>query len=58
MLTQDLQEEVSSFWVLKLIFIVVRDIRERGRELEGVLHQYQTFVKPSFEEYCSPVTKT
>ncbi|PVD23688.1 hypothetical protein C0Q70_16961, partial [Pomacea canaliculata] len=31
-----------------------RDISERGRELEGVLKQYNTFVKPSFEHYIEP----
>lgn len=34
---------------------VLRDISERGRELEQVLHQYITFVKPAFEEFCLPV---
>lgn len=31
-----------------------RDIAERGRELEGVLKQYNKFVKPAFEHYISP----
>ncbi|XP_064617235.1 uridine-cytidine kinase-like 1 [Liolophura sinensis] len=31
-----------------------RDISERGRGLEGVLKQYQTFVKPAFEHYIAP----
>lgn len=34
---------------------VLRDISERGRELEQVLNQYITFVKPAFEEFCLPV---
>lgn len=34
---------------------VLRDISERGRELEQVLAQYITFVKPAFEEFCLPV---
>lgn len=37
-------------------FLVVRDITERGRDLEQVLTQYMTFVKPAFEEFCSPVS--
>ncbi|XP_052774214.1 uridine-cytidine kinase-like 1 isoform X2 [Mya arenaria] len=31
-----------------------RDITERGRELEGVLKQYNTFVKPAMEHYIAP----
>jgi len=36
---------------------VIRDINERGRTLQGVLHQYETFVKPAFEEYILPTKK-
>ncbi|XP_040895486.1 uridine-cytidine kinase 2-A isoform X2 [Toxotes jaculatrix] len=36
---------------------VLRDISERGRDLEGVLAQYITFVKPAFEEFCLPTKK-
>ncbi|KAM4556984.1 uridine-cytidine kinase 2-B [Fundulus diaphanus] len=36
---------------------VLRDINERGRELEQVLSQYITFVKPAFEEFCLPTKK-
>ncbi|XP_068909906.1 uridine-cytidine kinase isoform X1 [Tenebrio molitor] len=36
---------------------VPRDINERGRDLEQVLNQYMTFVKPAFEEFCSPTKK-
>lgn len=36
---------------------VLRDISERGRELEQVLAQYITFVKPAFEEFCLPVSQ-
>lgn len=28
-----------------------RDIAERGRDVEGVLNQYQRFVKPSFDDF-------
>lgn len=31
-----------------------RDISERGRDLEGVLKQYCTMVKPSFSHYIAP----
>ncbi|KAG8436515.1 hypothetical protein GDO86_007571 [Hymenochirus boettgeri] len=36
---------------------VLRDINERGRDLEQVLTQYITFVKPAFEEFCLPTKK-
>merc|ERR1712038_530273 len=36
---------------------VMRDISERGRDLEHVLHQYTTLVKPAFEEFCIPTKK-
>lgn len=40
----------------RLCVTVLRDISERGRELEQVLSQYITFVKPAFEEFCLPVS--
>ncbi|KAJ1173059.1 hypothetical protein NDU88_004901 [Pleurodeles waltl] len=36
---------------------VLRDINERGRDLEQILNQYITFVKPAFEEFCLPTKK-
>lgn len=36
---------------------VLRDISERGRDLEQILSQYITFVKPAFEEFCLPVSQ-
>uniref|UniRef100_A0A8C4RAT8 Uridine-cytidine kinase n=1 Tax=Eptatretus burgeri TaxID=7764 RepID=A0A8C4RAT8_EPTBU len=36
---------------------VLRDIGQRGRDLEQVLAQYTTFVKPAFEEFCLPTKK-
>ncbi|KAG8523640.1 Uridine-cytidine kinase 2 [Galemys pyrenaicus] len=40
-----------------LSFTVLRDISERGRDLEQILSQYITFVKPAFEEFCLPTKK-
>jgi hypothetical protein len=37
---------------------VLRDVQERGRDLEFVLTQYTTFVKPAFEDFCLPVRIT
>lgn len=36
-------------------FIVLRDLKERGRDLENILEQYTKFVKPAFDEYILPV---
>merc|ERR1712110_1395119 len=36
---------------------VLRDIEERGRDLENVLFQYTNLVKPAFEEFCMPTKK-
>ena len=33
----------------------MRDVRERGRELDQVLDQYTNLVKPAFEEFTLPV---
>jgi uridine kinase len=35
--------------------IVTRDIAERGRDLEGVLNQYEKTVKPAFDKFVLPV---
>ena len=35
---------------------VERDMKERERPLEQILHQYITYVKPAFEEFCLPVS--
>jgi len=36
---------------------VLRDIQDRGRNLDHVLHQYTSLVKPAFEEFCIPTKK-
>lgn len=38
-----------------VVLIVLRDMN-RGRDLEQILTQYTTFVKPAFEEFCLPVS--
>ncbi len=51
----------SAIWFMSShspLLIVLRDISERGRDLEQVLNQYITFVKPAFEEFCLPVSFT
>jgi uridine kinase len=39
------------------MFPVIRDIKERGRDLDGVLIQYEKFVKPSYDDYIMPTKK-
>ncbi|XP_071443781.1 uridine-cytidine kinase isoform X2 [Hetaerina americana] len=41
----------------RLVRRVLRDIQERGRDLDQVLTQYTTFVKLAFEEFCLPTKK-
>jgi len=31
-------------------------MKDRGRQLDQILHQYITYVKPAFEEFCLPVS--
>jgi len=31
-------------------------MKDRGRQLDHILNQYMTFVKPAFEEFCLPVS--
>jgi uridine kinase len=39
----------------RLIRRIRRDIRERGRSLEGTLIQYETTVRPSFDLWIGPL---
>ena len=34
--------------------LVVRDVRDRGREIEGCIKQWFSFVKPNFHRYVEP----
>lgn len=36
---------------MRLDHIVVRDVRERGRDIEGCIKQWFAFVKPNFHKY-------
>jgi len=36
---------------------ILRDTKQRGRDVEGILQQYQKFVKPAFDEYILPTKK-
>jgi len=36
---------------------VSRDVKERGRDVPGILYQYNTFVKPAFNAFIKPSVK-
>jgi len=50
----DLKVFVDTDSDIRLARRLRRDISERGRDLEGVLKQYNTFVKPAFQQYIEP----
>lgn len=39
---------------IRLARRLVRDINERGRDIEGIIQQYTRFVKPSYDHYIAP----
>ncbi|CAF1058945.1 unnamed protein product, partial [Didymodactylos carnosus] len=39
---------------IRLARRLIRDITERGREIDGVIQQYTRFVKPSYDHYIAP----
>ncbi|XP_057557807.1 uridine-cytidine kinase-like 1 isoform X2 [Hippopotamus amphibius kiboko] len=42
---------------VRLVRRLRRDIGERGRDIEGVIKQYNKFVKPAFEQYIQPTMR-
>ena len=36
------------------MYIVLRDVRERGRDIEGIIKQWFEFVKPSYTRFVEP----
>ncbi|XP_067904392.1 uridine-cytidine kinase-like 1 isoform X6 [Heterodontus francisci] len=42
---------------IRLVRRLRKDIAERGRDIEGVIKQYNKFVKPSFEQYIEPTMR-
>ncbi|KAK0744203.1 uridine kinase family-domain-containing protein [Schizothecium vesticola] len=36
---------------------VLRDVRDRGRDIDGIIKQWFSFVKPNFEKYVDPQRK-
>ena len=54
MTTLDSQEDV---FLCCLTSLVLRDCSERGRTVEGVLVQYNRFVKKAYDEYIKPTMR-
>uniref|UniRef100_A0A1A8DVZ8 Uridine-cytidine kinase n=2 Tax=Nothobranchius kadleci TaxID=1051664 RepID=A0A1A8DVZ8_NOTKA len=42
---------------IRLIRRLKRDVSQRGRDINGVIKQYNKFVKPSFEQYIEPTVQ-
>ncbi|NXA10612.1 UCKL1 protein, partial [Sapayoa aenigma] len=42
---------------IRLVRRLQRDIMERGRDVVGVIKQYNKFVKPAFEQYIEPTVQ-
>uniref|UniRef100_A0AAY4BP04 Uridine-cytidine kinase n=1 Tax=Denticeps clupeoides TaxID=299321 RepID=A0AAY4BP04_9TELE len=42
---------------IRLVRRLKRDITERGRDIGGVIKQYNKFVKPAFEQYIEPTVQ-
>ncbi|RIA98715.1 uracil phosphoribosyltransferase-domain-containing protein [Glomus cerebriforme] len=53
----DLKVFVDTDSDIRLIRRLKRDISERGRDLNGVIQQYENFVKPAFDQYIQPTVK-
>ncbi len=42
---------------IRLVRRLKRDITNRGRDIAGVIKQYNKFVKPAFEQYIEPTVQ-
>lgn len=43
---------------IRLIRRLQRDVSQRGRNISGIIKQYNTFVKPAFEQYIEPTVQS
>eukprot|EP00092_Neocalanus_flemingeri_P056663 GFUD01067196.1.p1 GENE.GFUD01067196.1~~GFUD01067196.1.p1 ORF type:complete len:237 (+),score=58.47 GFUD01067196.1:71-781(+) len=53
----DLKLFVDTDADIRLSRRVLRDREERGQDLEHILHQYTTMVKPAYQEFCLPTKR-
>ncbi|MEQ2215523.1 hypothetical protein XENOCAPTIV_002101, partial [Xenoophorus captivus] len=42
---------------IRLIRRLKRDVSQRGRDINGIIKQYNKFVKPAFEQYIEPTVQ-
>ncbi|KAL0164928.1 hypothetical protein M9458_040681, partial [Cirrhinus mrigala] len=42
---------------IRLVRRLKRDITDRGRDIAGVIKQYNKYVKPAFEQYIEPTVQ-
>lgn len=61
MQTRAYLEEVCSDHI-RVVYIanthsVLRDVKERDRDIEGVIKQWFSYVKPNFEKFVQPQSK-
>jgi hypothetical protein len=61
MQTRVSQEEVGCSFLASFSTLthlaVLRDVEERGRDIEGCIKQWFAFVKPNFERFVEPQRK-
>jgi hypothetical protein len=48
---------LPTFVITLIRLAVLRDVEERGRDIEGCIKQWFAFVKPNFERYVEPQRK-
>ncbi len=48
---------LATFIITLIRLAVLRDVEERGRDIEGCIKQWFAFVKPNFERYVEPQRK-
>mmetsp|Transcript_8657 Transcript_8657/g.25892 ORF Transcript_8657/g.25892 Transcript_8657/m.25892 type:complete len:278 (+) Transcript_8657:548-1381(+) len=53
----DLKIFVDADADVRLARRLARDVADRGRDVDGVLRQYTTFVKPAFDEFVLPTKR-
>ncbi|KAJ0061374.1 hypothetical protein NL108_017392, partial [Boleophthalmus pectinirostris] len=53
----DMKVFVDSDSDIRLVRRLKRDISQRGRDITGIIKQYNTFVKPAFERYIEPTVQ-
>ncbi|NXY50519.1 UCKL1 protein, partial [Ceuthmochares aereus] len=53
----DLKIFVDTDSDIRLVRRLRRDISERGRDIEGVIKQYNKFVKPAFDQHIQPTMR-